>query len=1077
MRKSVKRSLAKVKNKGLNKQNKPKSSRHSKRFKVFVKEKTADVRIEDEKLRNIFTASPDAITVTDLNGIVIDCNQAALEVYHGTSKQDLVGKNAIELIAEKDRQTSMENMVKTLKNGSIKNLEYTLLTKDGVEYPAELSASVVKDASGNPIAFAAIVKDITERKRVEEALKNSEERYRSVVDNIGIGVSIISQKMEILALNKQMKKWFPKIHVSKRPICYRAFNNPPRKNVCSYCPTFKTLKDGKIHESITATPQRNKIINFRVVSSPIKDRNGKVIAAIEMVDDITERRRMEKKLERYSAHLKKLVEERTCKLQESEIRFGSVANYASEAIITIDDRGTVVFWNKAAETIFGYSANEVIGKSIGLIIPEGARKGELKSMSQGIAKRRLRFVGKTLQLTGLRKDESEFPMELSFSVWKTREGTFSTGIVRDTTERKKMENERKHYEEMLSALNSCGGKLNAAKSLDEVYKLTLDTMEQTLGFKQAAFMIAENGKLKPVSQRGYSSSFGFELPLDGSKKGVTVKAVVNREVCLVPDVTRDKDYVKGDLRAPDLLSELAVPIMVEDQVLGVLNVESIALNAFDRRDALLLQILASHAATAISNLKKRDEIEKRSNQQTSLMKSSAEMIHSIDLHYRLQAIMDAIQGLGWRRVVLSVRDENLEILKTEDIVTAGLTKEEKGFLWTNKQPGQVWRERFGIEYARFKLGEFYYLPWDDPFVRKRFSEGTVSSHLTPEEMVDWNPDDLLYAPLRLADGRIVGVVSMDDPVDGRRPTRESLASLELFLHQAAVAIENAQLIENLKDARKQLEAYADQLEIKVKERTRELVEAQNKLLKAERLVAIGELAGMVGHDLRNPLTGIAGATYYLKAKYGPTIDNKGKEMLSVIEKDIEYSNKIINDLLEYSRDIQLKLTETSSKAMLNEALVRVKVPATIKVSDETKTKPKIKADVEKMRRVFINIIKNAFDAMPNGGELRIKSKRLKDNVAIAFSDTGTGMTKETMNKLWTPLFTTKARGMGFGLPICKRVVESHKGKICVESTVGKGTTFTVTLPLEPKTEKRDEQIWINVPETILLKTRNNISLP
>jgi len=317
---------------------------------------------------------------------------------------------------------------------------------------------------------------------------------------------------------------------------------------------------------------------------------------------------------------------------------------------------------------------------------------------------------------------------------------------------------------------------------------------------------------------------------------------------------------------------------------------------------------------------------------------------------------------------------------------------------------------------------------------------------------------------------------MDDPVDGRRPTKESLAPLELFLHQAAVAIENARLIEQLNDAKGKLQEYAEQLENKVKERTKELVEAQNKLLKAERLVAIGELAAMVGHDLRNPLTGIAGATYYLKTKYGSKIEDKGKEMLAVIEKDIEYSNKIVNDLLEYSREIQLKLTETDPKAMLKEAFSTLTIPTNITVVDKTKASPRMKVDVEKMHRVIINIVKNAFDAMPDGGTLSIRSRKVNDTVAISFSDTGVGMTEETVRRLWTPLFTTKARGMGFGLPICKRVIESHRGKITVESSVGKGTTFTITLPIEPKIEQKDEQIWVNLPESIISKTKQNISL-
>jgi signal transduction histidine kinase/uncharacterized membrane protein len=460
----------------------------------------------------------------------------------------------------------------------------------------------------------------------------------------------------------------------------------------------------------------------------------------------------------------------------------------------------------------------------------------------------------------------------------------------------------------------------------------------------------------------------------------------------------------------------------------------------------------------------------RALQMASLMKSSAEMIHSTNLRHCLQTTAEAIRDIGWRRVVISVRDENMEMRSPDDLVTVGVTDEEREFLWNNRPPGQMVRERFGPEYERFKIGEFFYLPWSDPWVRDRNFPNLVQSHLKPEEMVDWNPNDMLYAPLRLADGHIVGRLAVDDPVEGRKPTKESLAPLELFLYQAAVAIENAQLIQQLNNAKTQLQEYANMLEVKVKERTRDLVEAQNKLLKSERFAAIGELAGMVGHDLRNPLTGIAGAAYCLRMKLGSTLDDRTREMLTIIEDAIERSNKVINDLLEYSKEIRLELTEIDLKTTLKEVLSFVGVPKNIMIIDATKSGLKLKVDKEKIRRVFFNIIKNAFEAMPKGGKLVIESKKMNGRVDLSFRDTGLGIPKEALGKLWTPLFTTKAKGMGFGLPICKRLVEAHGGKISVQSAAGKGTTFTVTLPVEPKL-KEDEKIWVYMPEALLSDTR------
>ena len=259
--------------------------------------------------------------------------------------------------------------------------------------------------------------------------------------------------------------------------------------------------------------------------------------------------------------------------------------------------------------------------------------------------------------------------------------------------------------------------------------------------------------------------------------------------------------------------------------------------------------------------------------------------------------------------------------------------------------------------------------------------------------------------------------------------------------------------------------------MKVEERTRELVETQNKLLKTQRLAAIGELAGMVGHDLRNPLTGISGAAYYLKAKLSKNANEKEKEMFETIEKAIAYSNKIIDDLLDYSREIRLELSETEPESLLTEALSLIKVPQEVRLLNKVDSEPKIKADKTKVRRVFVNIIKNAFDAMPQGGTLIVESKKHQDSVVFIFTDTGMGMSKEVLNKLWIPLFTTKAKGMGFGLPICKRIVEAHGGKILVESATGKGSTFTVTLPLEPPKNDKDEPVWINIPEYLQPTTK------
>ena len=237
----------------------------------------------------------------------------------------------------------------------------------------------------------------------------------------------------------------------------------------------------------------------------------------------------------------------------------------------------------------------------------------------------------------------------------------------------------------------------------------------------------------------------------------------------------------------------------------------------------------------------------------------------------------------------------------------------------------------------------------------------------------------------------------------------------------------------------ELRRYTKDLEGVVEERTR-------KLKEAERLATIGELATMVGHDLRNPLASMEYASYNIRTSCASNLDKDGLRMLRILEEDIDRSNKIVNDLLDYSANIRLDLEITDIKSILKQTYRSLIVPEHIKIVDLARDQPKIEVDFAKIQRVFTNILKNAIEAMPEGGTLTVNGKEANDEIEVTISDTGTGMSEETLKRLWKPLFTTKAKGMGFGLAICKRLIEAHNGSVSVWSGLGKGTTFTIIIP-------------------------------
>ena len=153
-------------------------------------------------------------------------------------------------------------------------------------------------------------------------------------------------------------------------------------------------------------------------------------------------------------------------------------------------------------------------------------------------------------------------------------------------------------------------------------------------------------------------------------------------------------------------------------------------------------------------------------------------------------------------------------------------------------------------------------------------------------------------------------------------------------------------------------------------------------------------------------------------------------------------------MLDYAREIHLDIIMTTPKKLVESVISQVKIPENISITNIAENTPEFDVDSAKIQRVFLNLMVNAFDAMPKGGIFTIKSKIKENKVVFSFADIGDGISSEVLSKIWTPLFTTKAKGMGFGLPICKRYVEAHGGQIDVTSQVGKGSVFEVSLPLK-----------------------------
>ncbi len=256
--------------------------------------------------------------------------------------------------------------------------------------------------------------------------------------------------------------------------------------------------------------------------------------------------------------------------------------------------------------------------------------------------------------------------------------------------------------------------------------------------------------------------------------------------------------------------------------------------------------------------------------------------------------------------------------------------------------------------------------------------------------------------------------------------------------------ERVELQAKLEESAVRVEEYANQME--------ELAEKRAAQLKdVERLAAIGATAGMVGHDIRNPLQAITGDIYLAKSELEGLPDGEEKkailENLVETEKNVDYINKIVQDLQDFARPLNPNPGETDLKLIIDRLLTKNRLPKNVKVT--IKVQPdarKIVADSDYLTRILYNLVTNAVQAMPQGGKLNIQVNKEANDVLIAVKDTGVGIPEAVRSKLFTPMFTTKSKGQGFGLPVVKRMTESLGGTVSFESQEGKGTTFMVRLP-------------------------------
>jgi signal transduction histidine kinase len=305
-----------------------------------------------------------------------------------------------------------------------------------------------------------------------------------------------------------------------------------------------------------------------------------------------------------------------------------------------------------------------------------------------------------------------------------------------------------------------------------------------------------------------------------------------------------------------------------------------------------------------------------------------------------------------------------------------------------------------------------------------------------------NLHSLVIIPL-LAKEKALGAIAADFVEPNKNITKEALESVMVFAQQAGLAIHNAFMYQGLK-------TFSQQMEEKIQKTTADLRKTEAQLIRSEKLAALGQLAAGIAHEIRNPLTSI---NILIHSMTDNLLDESvHREDLKVIEEEINRINEIVDQFLRFAKPAPPLLKKAEVLPIFEETLqlLRPQIEKQrIAVQKEFEILPPILMDREQMRQVILNLLLNAVQAMPKRGHLILKGQISENGrfIKLSIRDSGVGIPGEEMGKLFDPFFSTKEGGIGLGLSIAHRIIDQHHGKIEVESAPGKGTLFTVWLPI------------------------------
>jgi len=574
----------------------------------------------------------------------------------------------------------------------------------------------------------------------------------------------------------------------------------------------------------------------------------------------------------------------------------------------------------------------------------------------------------------------------------------------------------------VQALFTVGQSLVTTLNLDEVLSLIVDAALKTIPVAHKAvihFLDETNGVLVPkaVSHHGQGAGSSAKMRVG---EGVAGRAVVEKGAIYVSDTRTDPRFVDSGTAVKSLL---VVPMILGETVVGILSVDSGEAEAFTQDDERLLVMLANQAAIAIENARLYGEA-RRADELAALNRIATAMVSTLDLD---QVLTLAMQGIN---ETLRVEAGSLLLLDEAE----GKLVPRMTFCGEKSVRGEMTLS-LGQGVAGWVVQEGKPLLLPDTQQEGRLPSTTAQLH-------DVEARSVLCVPLVLRE-KTIGAIEVINRWGGKF-TEDDLTLLNSIAASVAIAIENARLYTEVKD-------FAD-----------ELARSQAQLIQSEKLAATGKLAASIAHELNNPLQAVQSCVYLMADQTDPNDFNR--RYLDIAGEELDRMARIVGRMVDFYRPSNEGRIPTDVNALLEDVIALVGkrfqqggIEVDLELAPDM---PLIVATGDHLKQVFLNMIINALEAMPQGGRLEMATRYISEGdahtkasadagfVEIEFADTGVGIPAEHINSIFDPFYTTKSKGMGLGLSVSYGIVERHRGQIQLESKVGEGTTFIVRLPVQ-----------------------------